>query len=267
MKECKDIKNDLELPLVSVVLPFYQEDLSVAKEAINSILNQTYKRLEIILIFDDPVNYELKSAINDIALKDDRVIYILNKTNIGLASSLNKGIKLAKGKYIVRMDGDDISILDRIDKQVDFMEKNSIVDISGMYAKVIDDKGENIGVYKKPISHEIIKKFAKYATPILHPTWIVKKGVFSKLGYYDDFSPAQDYGFLIKALEAKLILANIPHIGLYYRKTGNSLSRKNFKKSLFTSFLLRKAARAEQSIDVVINVIKNTNFSGVSPDF
>ena len=92
-------------PLISVLLPLYNEPISLAKQAIDSILNQTFSHLEVILLLDNPQNTELINLIQDYEGKDNRVITHINSSNKGLPETLNAGIHKAKGKYIARMDG------------------------------------------------------------------------------------------------------------------------------------------------------------------
>jgi glycosyltransferase involved in cell wall biosynthesis len=104
--------------LVSVLMSTYKEPVVWVEKAVNSILNQTYKNIEFVVIIDDPTNYEVIAFIESVCQKDNRVKLIKNEKNIGLVASLNKGLKFCDGKYIARMDADDISMLDRIEKQI-----------------------------------------------------------------------------------------------------------------------------------------------------
>ena len=136
-------------PLISVLLPLYNEPISLAKQAIDSILNQTFSHLEVILLLDNPQNTELINLIQDYEGKDNRVITHINSSNKGLPETLNAGIHKAKGKYIARMDGDDISAPTRIEKQLKFLLEHPHIDLVGSNAYAINEEGELIGEYHK----------------------------------------------------------------------------------------------------------------------
>src|SRR5688500_9607984 len=121
-------------PIISVVLPVYNSE-NYIKEAIDSILNQTFKDFELIIINDGSVD---RSAEVIQAIKDSRIVYV-DQQNSGLAATLNRGIQMARGKYIARQDNDDISIPERLDMQVNFMENNPGVALLGTCAEIIDE--------------------------------------------------------------------------------------------------------------------------------
>lgn len=123
---------------VTVLMSMYNTPLEQLKESIESILNQTYKNFEFLII-DDGSNEECVNLVK--SYNDKRINLVRNEQNIGLEKSLNKGLKLAKGKYIVRMDTDDIAYTDRIEKQVDFIKKNSEYSIVGSKAEIFDESG------------------------------------------------------------------------------------------------------------------------------
>lgn len=251
----------MENPLVSVIIPIYKESLNHAKIAIDSILTQSYYNLEVIIVFDDPEDTPLKKSLHLAFCTESRVIFIYNEKNLGLANSLNKAIKLCSGKYVARMDGDDVSLNNRIQEQVLFMEKNSDIALSGTYAHVIDECGEKINEYEKPLTHKNIAKYAKCASPVLHPSWIVKISLFKNVGYYDDISPAQDYAFILKAINRGFKIANIPIYGIEYRVQKGSLSHKNSCKTIFTTNILRDIASLKLDHERGIQLIKDFNYS------
>jgi glycosyltransferase involved in cell wall biosynthesis len=111
-------------PQISVIMAVYNGEKYLA-EAIESILNQTFKEFEFIIIDDGSKDNSL-NIIKRYAKKDSRIIIIKNEKNMKLAWSLNKGLKIARGKYIARMDSDDISLTDRLEKQYYFLEKKEI---------------------------------------------------------------------------------------------------------------------------------------------
>ena len=129
-------------PKVSVVMSFYKEPLQWMNLALDSILDQTFRDFEIILICDNPDYKEGIAYAQKRAEQDSRVRLIINDTNIGLTKSLNKGIRLAEGKYIARMDADDIAFPQRFEKQVEFLENNPDVSVCASDVHIINAEGE-----------------------------------------------------------------------------------------------------------------------------
>src|SRR3989344_8117032 len=129
-------------PLVSVVMPVYNAQLYLSL-AVKSILAQTYKNFEFIIV-DDASTDSTPKILNDFNKIDKRIILLKDKTNLGVTKSLNIGVSKAKGKYIIRMDADDWSYPERFELQVELMEKNPSVIVSGSYIKVCNSKLETI---------------------------------------------------------------------------------------------------------------------------
>ena len=115
--------------LVSVIIPVYNVE-KFAEQAIVSIIKQTYKHLEIIVI-DDGSSDNTYKIVADLATQDSRIRLYKNERNLKIVKTLNRALSLAQGEYIARMDGDDISALDRIEKQVAFLESNPDYDLVG----------------------------------------------------------------------------------------------------------------------------------------
>lgn len=179
-------------PLVSVIMPAYNSEKYIS-EAIESILNQTFKDFEFIII-DDGSNDRTWDTIQDYARKDERIVSVKNEKNLKTTATLNKGINLAKGKYLVRMDADDWSYPYRIQEQVEFMEQNPTVVVSGGAIEVCD---ENLNVKNKrkyPNSDEDIRKKIFRYNPFAHPSIIMRKDKVIEVGMYDEELPlTQDY--------------------------------------------------------------------------
>jgi glycosyltransferase involved in cell wall biosynthesis len=136
-------------PYVTVLMPVYNTEMYL-KEAIDSILNQTFRDFEFIVINDGSTD-----STSDIieSYSDPRIIYLQNEKNLGVATSLNKGLSIAKGTYIARMDGDDVSRCDRLEKQVAFMDANPEIGVCGTWLETIGDRNE---VWSPPRNHDQI---------------------------------------------------------------------------------------------------------------
>lgn len=238
-------------PLVTVIMSVYKEDEEILSIAIESILNQTYKNIEFIIILDNPQGKEQIECIKK--YKDKRIRFIMNKKNIGLVKSLNKGIKLSTGRYIARMDADDISFEKRIEKQMLYLKEHSY-DLCGvnMY-NFYNNKNQN--VWKCPVNPIYIKKILKFQTPIGHPTWLGRKEVFTKINGYREIFSCEDYDFLLRANEAGFIISNVPEILFKYRLNPKSISRTNSgKQELLKRFL---ASNYQKNRIVKLDEVKN----------
>lgn len=235
--------NQKEIPLISVILPLYNEPLNQAKESIESICKQTYRRLEILLLLDNPQNEPLKKLMMDYQNSDPRVKCVFNEQNIGLPATLNKGINEANGAYIARMDGDDISLPERLEKQLDFLISHPNVDLVGCDAFAIDENGIKIGYYSKMKNNYSLKKMLEHcSTSLIHPTWLGKKELFERC-LYRNFFRSQDYDFMLRADALKATFHNLKEPLFKYRipqKSLRSISCKYAYEQYINAMLARK---------------------------
>lgn len=230
--------------LVSVIMSTYKEEEIFLRQAIESILNQTYKDFEYIIILDNPDNNLHIRIIKEYANLDKRIKFYVNEKNMGLTASLNKGLGLAKGKYICRMDSDDISINKRIENQKRYLEENNY-DLIGGISQMIDENGKSIYSIKKvPTNMDKIKKALRYNQIISHPTWFGKKEVFDKLNGYRNMPLCEDYDFTLRAVLNGYKISNIDETVLKYRMTSSSISRSNlYEQYLFARFITKKYSK------------------------
>src|SRR5690606_17712108 len=149
-----------------VILPVYNAEKYV-KEAIESVLNQTYKHVEFLIINDGSTDTSKEIILQ---FDDPRIRYIENEQNIQLIKTLNKGIDLAKGKYIARMDADDRCSIHRFQKQIDFLERNPSYVLCGTWATIIDSNGTKTGRIKRIDSSALLKANMLFTTPFIHPS-------------------------------------------------------------------------------------------------
>ena len=155
---------------ISVIMPVYNSEKYLV-QSIDSILKQTYKDFEFIIIDDGSTDNSL-SIIN--SYKDNRIKVITNKNNVGISKSLNLGVLNSSGDYIVRMDSDDISLLNRLEKQIGFMESNSDVSICGCNMYIIKDS-KKVSETKYCLDNSEIKTDMLFGrTPFAHPTIIMR---------------------------------------------------------------------------------------------
>jgi glycosyltransferase involved in cell wall biosynthesis len=215
-------------PKISVVMSVYNCEKYI-KEAIYSILNQNFGDFEFIIINDGSTD-KTREIIEE--YKDER-IKVINNKNKGLTKSLNEGIELAKGEYIARMDADDISLRERFEKQVEFLDFNTDIYMCGTWAEFIDENGVFLKDFKRPITDKEIKKELLFHNPFIHSSVMIRKSVFDKVGLYNEsFRYAQDYELWTRVV-AKLKTANLPEALLKYRVLKESITKsKNFKVRL-----------------------------------
>lgn len=183
---------DEDSPLVSVLMPVYNAQETVI-ESLNSIINQTYQNLEIIVI-NDGSSDESERLVR--SLTDKRITIYANDTNRGIIKTLNRGLQLARGKYIARMDADDISLPTRIEEEVKLMEQHPEVVVCGTDIELFSDTGRKL---PKPFlvsgdSRELKSRLA-VATCFAHPSVIIRKSVLDKhrLAYDSNYLHAEDY--------------------------------------------------------------------------
>jgi glycosyltransferase involved in cell wall biosynthesis len=205
-------------PVVSVLMSVYNGEKYIAT-AIDSILGQTFSDFELIII-DDGSTDDTVNIIN--SYSDDRIVIVHNEANIGLTKSLNMGIKLARGRYVARMDGDDISYPQRLEKQVVFMDTHLDVGTCGAWVSSTDNHTE---VKKYATESEEIKSVLFWKTEFAHPVVMLRKKLFidNNLFYDESFGCSQDYDLWVRA--AKYVdFANIPEVLLAKRHSHSQLS-------------------------------------------
>jgi glycosyltransferase involved in cell wall biosynthesis len=216
------------MPKISVIMSVYNCDKYV-REAILSILDQSFSDFEFIIINDGSTD---KSREIIESIKDERVI-LINNQNKGLTKSLNEAVKLSKGEFIARMDADDISLKDRFEKQINFLNLNLDISMCGAWADFIDADENFLKTYKRPITDKEIKKKIIFHNPFIHSTVMIRKEIFSKVGLYNEsFRFAQDYELWTRVV-SKFKTANLSEVLLKYRVLNESITKsKNLKVRL-----------------------------------
>lgn len=236
------------LPLVSVLMPCYRESTEEFSEALNSILVQTYSRIEVIIIFDDPGNTALFKIAEACADRDGRIRLVKNERNLGLSASLARGFKVSGGEYICRMDSDDISAKRRIEHQLLYLKERHL-DLVGSYLNAIDENGESLYLVDAiPSSEKWVKRALRIRNCVPHPSWLAKRAVF-ELGYRA-VPLAEDYDLLLRAVMNGFSIGNVPEPLISYRMTTNSISRNNLYKQYLVSRILSSAYKDGAILDV-----------------
>ena len=214
--------------MVSIVMAVYNTE-KYLKEAIDSMLNQTYTNFEFIIINDGSTDSSLEIIES---YKDNRIL-LMNQTNSGLSTALNNGIKSARGKYIARMDADDISLSYRLEKQTNFLDNNPNIIAVGSSADILDEKGTYLYTRMMETDSQKIKKNILNGMFTFHSSSMFRKDIFEKIGGYDETIKNQ---FEDKILWYKLAqcgdLTNITEPLIKYRLVPSSISNKT-KKDFF----------------------------------
>ena len=211
-------------PKISVLMATYNAE-KYLKEAMDSILNQTFKDFEFIII-DDDSNDKTVEIIK--SYSDPRIKLIINPSNLGLPTSLNKGIEFSSGEFLVRMDPDDISLPERFTTQIEFMNKHNDIVICGSNAKSIGSK--NNVIMSSPNNSDEIKVSLLFKTTLIHPTIFIRKSflVKNELKYSPQFLQTQDYDLYTRASTFGK-LANINKVLLLYRKHDKQASSEKIQ--------------------------------------
>lgn len=222
---------EINRPLVSILIAINKDD-GYFDEAVKSIIDQSYTNLEIIIVANNCSEFLWKKILTYKEI-DSRIIPYRIKLG-GLAFALNYGIEKANGIYIARMDADDISCIDRIKKQVEFMLSHSEISILGTQIQYIDKHSKEIqkGRTKVPLKHNDIVNFLKMRCPFWHPTVMFEKERIIEIGGYRYGMYGEDYDLWIRAYIAGLKFENLNEVYLKYRTHGNQMSSNNSKYSI-----------------------------------
>ncbi|MCX6808606.1 MAG: glycosyltransferase [Candidatus Berkelbacteria bacterium] len=224
-------------PLVSVLTPAYNAEKYLV-ETIEGILSQSFSDFEFIII-DDRSTDKTWQIIKEYAKKDTRIIPLQNEKNLGIAGNRNKGLKYAQGEYIVWQDADDISLPDRLEKQVSFMQEHKDVAICGGFIQFFDYTGLG-GVRKyKPDDNSLRKTIFRFS-PVAQPAAIIRKSCLDEVGSYDlEFPPAEDLDMSFR-LGRKYKFANIQSVVLRYREHPNSATFSKLRRMELLTLKIRK---------------------------
>jgi len=209
-----------EKPLVSVVMATYNETADFIRCSMESILNQSFTDFEFIII-DDSTKQETIHVIDELS-SDSRIIIIRDSKRIGFVKALNTGFKKAKGKYIARMDGDDIAERKRLEIQVSFLEKNPRYSVIGGAMNIINDKGKVTAQRFYPATSFKLNLWSVFRNPIAHPTVMLRRDIVDNGLLYDEsLLKAEDLEFWLRLMKKGYKLYNLPDILLNFRVSGD----------------------------------------------
>lgn len=204
--------SNANLPLISVVLPAYNAELYV-REAVESILAQSFGNFELIVI-NDGSRDGTGEILQNLRDKDPRII-LLSRENRGLVYSLNEGISLARGKWIARMDADDISLPCRFERQLFWLEQTGS-DMCGSWVQFFGTSDRRI--IQHPQSDAAIKLSILFGSPFAHPSVLMRAELAKQLQYDGSWESCEDYDLWERAARAEWRMSNIPEVLLQYRQ-------------------------------------------------
>lgn len=230
-------------PSISVLMPAYNAEKYIAV-AIESILNQTFTNFEFIII-DDCSSDKTWGIIKEYSQKDFRIIPLKNDKNVKISKTLNIGIEAARAKYIARMDADDYSYPERLEKQFNYMENNPDIVISGGNIEICDENLFFLNVRKYNYNDQDIRKKIFMYSPFCHPAVIFKTNEIKKINMYNTkYNSAEDYDMYFRIGNLGKF-GNIPEIILKLRTRESSISQKNSREQEKLTLKIRKLAIKE----------------------
>jgi len=238
----ENIQNQ-KVPALSVIMPVYNTE-KYLQESLESILNQSFQDFELIIINDGSKDNSLK-IINKYAENPEyqNKIKIINQKNTGVIQALNNGIKISTGKYIARMDADDISTPNRFARQIEILEKEKVA-MCGSWAIIIDENGREIGKMNYPKTNWWKNKlYIIRRNPFIHPSVMIRKDILEKVShnhnyYQKNYKYVEDYELWTRII-FKYQAINLPEYLLKYRIHPQQITQKDNLKMRINGILVR----------------------------
>lgn len=212
------------MDLISVIISTYNEPVEWVKKALSSIIDQTYSNLEIIVVADNPNNLPVLEYLRQVSLQKN-ILLLENERNLGLVKSLNIALEHCTGDYIARMDADDISLPDRLEKQLQYLIRKKLDIVGTGFCDFIDEKKEIPRI--NPKTPAACNRILKFRNCTLHPSWLMKRNVYEVLNGYREIRACEDYDFLVRASISNFRIGNVPEMLVLYRNNPQSISHQN----------------------------------------
>lgn len=234
----------IKKPLVTILMPCYNA-AAFFVEAVESIIAQTYANLEILLI-DDGSSDNTKDLIIKYASTDKRIIPVFNEVNLGLIRTLNKGVAMATGDYIARMDSDDVSDLRRIEEMVRvFLDHPQLDVLSAGYYSMSADGEKYVRVFPKALDSKALLFVSLFCTPVNHPCMMAKSSVLKSNPFDERFIHSEDYEIFSRLLLSGSVIMNLEEPLYYLRRNPQSVSNR-FEKIQIANHTRISARNIEQ---------------------
>jgi glycosyltransferase involved in cell wall biosynthesis len=216
---------------ISVLMSVYNGERFL-REAVESILSQTWTDFEFIIVDDGSTDGSVEIVES---YADTRLRLVHNNRNLGLSQSLNRGLEEAGGRYVARMDADDISLPERFERQMSFMDAHPEVGACGTWAKDIDDSGQIVAEHRTIVDKRL-DCYYWIPSPIVHPTAMIRTELLKRLKYNPDVRYAQDFNLWLRIVKAGFKLANLAEFLFLYRVHPMSISESKLEAQLLSSY-------------------------------
>jgi len=226
---------------ISVLMCVYINDQAVQlNEALNSVLNQTIKPKEVVVVLDGPINKEVCQLLREYVDKYNELKIVKINNNVGLAMALNEGLKYCTCNFVARMDADDISRTDRFEKQIKVLESG--YDVVSSWSLIFKDNPDNvIAIKKRPVRDCDIKKLAKRRSPISHAGSMYRKSSVINVGSYNDVGLYEDYYLWVKMIQGDYKFYNVPEPLIYVRTSMDQIKRRGGYQYLINEIKSQKS--------------------------
>lgn len=224
-------------PKISILMSIYNESELQIRESIDSMLSQTFENFELVIISDNPQRTDIKPLLD--RYNDSRIIFLQNESNLGLAMSMNRAASIASADVYARMDADDVSVADRLEKSIKYLDTGKYDFVFSQYY-CIDNESKIIDVPLQDIvkDEEALQAISLDPSLIHHPTVIFTKVIFEKTGGYRNFPCSQDADLWLRMCEVGCRFHMIDQPLIYYRVNPNSISSKKwFKQQLTCNYI------------------------------
>lgn len=237
------MQENINNPKISVIMPNYNCEKYIG-EAIESILNQTFINFEFIII-DDWSTDNSWNIIQEYVKKDERIIALKNETNLWVSKTRNKAINISKWEYIALMDSDDMSLLDRFEKQINFLDKNTDVGIIWGTMQIMDENGKVYTERRYNLTDEEIRKKLFRYSPFCHPLVMIRKTIILKSRLYNEnINLWEDYDLYFRIWKFSKF-ANLEDILIKYRMFKNNSTTTKLNQMEIKTLDIRKKAVKE----------------------
>ena len=224
--------NEIKTPLVSVIIPTYKRDISFLSRAVNSILNQTYKNVEVIVIDDSPDTYEKRAEVAEYMKKlsetDSRIVYIMNIKNMGGSLARNIGIGKSTGQFITFLDDDDEYKPQKIEKQIKYMLSHDC-DVSFSNMTMYNNSGKIVDVRQyhdiPSFDNDTLLKYHLMRHMTGTPTFMYRADKLKEIGGFEDAKVGQEFYLMLKTIESGLKVGYIDDCDVVvYKHGGEAIS-------------------------------------------
>lgn len=226
-------------------MPVYNCERYIS-EAMDSVLNQTYSHFELLVIDDCSTDKTLEIIES---YTDCRIVVVRNKRNCGIISCLNESLKIARGSFIARMDGDDVCERSRLEKQLNFLLENPEVGMVGCNGYLVDKYGETIDIIEKPLDHDSIEFEMLFGCQFIHPAILIRSEIIKKLKYDPEMIHAEDYELWFRVIDQTKV-ANLSQHLIKIRRHGENTTHKITQKIYDTNMKIFKIFFNAVNLDV-----------------